>query len=385
MPEVDKPHFSPAEFARRVSGAQRNIRERGLDALLVHTPENIYYLTGHHTPGYYMYQCMLVPAEGAPILLVRRGEVGNAYTYGVIDDKRIYDDNDDPIEATTALVRERNLSSSRIGIETGSWFMPHRTFLALEAALAGAHLSDATAILNEQRSIKSEDELAVMRKSAEITSLAMADGIEAVSAGANDRDIAAAILASLVRNGSDYLAMEPFVAVGSRAGTMHSMWDGRVVRGGDTVLLEVAAAYGRYHTALMHTVGVGQVSPEFRRWSEVTVEALNAAIAAVAPGVTSGEVDEACRSVFERAGLEENFRKRTGYAIGTAFAPDWGEGHIFSLRRDDPRQLQPGMVFHIPPALRTYGRGGVGFSETILVTETGCEVLTKCNRALTLV
>jgi len=366
-----------------VGEAQRRLRDLAFDALLVHTPENIYYLCGHHTPGYYMYQCMLVPAEGAPILLVRRGEVGNAHTYGVIDDKRIYDDTDNPLEATVALLHERDLTASRIGVETGSWFMPHRVFVALAEALPQAYLVDGTAVLNEQRSIKSQEEIQILRKSAEITSVAMGDGIAAVAEGVGDREIAAAMMASLIRNGSDYLAMDPFVAVGPRAGTMHSTWDGRVVHDGDTVLLEVAAAYGRYHTGLMHTVGVGSVPQDLVRWSEVTVEALNAAIAAVTPGVTSGEVDEVCRGVFERAGLEEQFRKRTGYSIGIAFAPDWGEGHIFSLQRDDKRELQPGMVFHMPPALRAYGRGGVGFSETVVVTETGCEVLTRCNRELT--
>ncbi len=88
-------------------------------------------------------------------------------------------------------------------------------------------------------------------------------------------------------------------------------------------------------------------------------------------------MDAACRGLLEDAGYEPYFRKRTGYSVGVAFAPDWGEGHIVSLRRDDPTVLEAGMVFHIPPALRVPRQYGLGFSETVLITKTGCEVLTR--------
>ena len=100
------------------------------------------------------------------------------------------------------------------------------------------------------------------------------------------------------------------------------------------------------------------------------------------PGVTAGSVDQACRGVIEDAGMEAMFRKRTGYSMGVAFAPDWGEGHIVSLRKDDPTELEPGMVFHMPPALRAFQRLCVGMSESVLVTETGCDVLTQHPREL---
>ena len=116
--------------------------------------------------------------------------------------------------------------------------------------------------------------------------------------------------------------------------------------------------------------------------ADVIIAALEAAIGAIRPGVTSGSVDAACREPIERAGFEPNFRKRTGYSVGIGYSPSWGEGHIVSLRRDDPTRLEPGMVFHMPPALRVPGQYGLGFSETVLVTPTGCEVLTNHPRRL---
>jgi Xaa-Pro dipeptidase len=80
--------------------------------------------------------------------------------------------------------------------------------------------------------------------------------------------------------------------------------------------------------------------------------------------------------------MSDLYKKRTGYAIGIGFAPDWGEGHILSLREGDQTEFQPGMMLHVVPALRQVGLGGAGFSETVLVTPEGNEVLTTSPRKL---
>ncbi len=138
--------------------------------------------------------------------------------------------------------------------------------------------------------------------------------------------MAAAFFSEMCLQGSEYYGTEPYVASGPRAGAMHSSWGERVIRNGETVLLELAATVNRYNGALMRTVCLGKPSPVMAEWSKVCIE---------------------------RAGLYENYRKRTGYSLGIAFAPDWGEGHIMSLQKGDQRLLQPGMVF--PPALRELG------------------------------
>lgn len=79
---------------------------------------------------------------------------------------------------------------------------------------------------------------------------------------------------------------------------------------------------------------------------------------------------------------EEFYRHRLGYSIGINFPPNWGEGHIISLRSNAPTVLEPGMVFHTPPGLMGYKNIGIGFSETILVTENACEIITDPERKL---
>jgi Xaa-Pro dipeptidase len=83
-----------------------------------------------------------------------------------------------------------------------------------------------------------------------------------------------------------------------------------------------------------------------------------------------------------KKGYYEYFKKRLGYSVGIGFPPGWGEGHIFDLKQDDPREIKAGMVFHIPPAMRVGNDWGFGLSETVVVTETGCEVLGGLSREL---
>jgi Xaa-Pro dipeptidase len=112
------------------------------------------------------------------------------------------------------------------------------------------------------------------------------------------------------------------------------------------------------------------------------LEALEAALDAIRPGVACEAVHAACQAVIDRRGYSDNYRKRTGYSMGISFAPDWGEGNILSLFSGVPTLLRPGMVLHLPTALRDYGNFTVGASETVVVTETGFRPLSALPREL---
>ena len=77
--------FTMEEFQGRIQKVRKSMEERGLSLLLVNTPENIFYLTGHKSPGYYMYMCLVIPLEGEMTLVLRRGEVGNAQVYSWLE------------------------------------------------------------------------------------------------------------------------------------------------------------------------------------------------------------------------------------------------------------------------------------------------------------
>jgi Xaa-Pro dipeptidase len=374
--------FTLEEYSERLENLRSRMSEKGIDCMLVHTPENICYLTGHQSPGYYMYLCLVVPQKGNPALVLRRGELGNASVYAWLPDLIAYDDTDDPCKATVDAVKKVSGSPKTVGVEFDAWFLGQRRFLALKDGLTDSKLVDGGGIVESMRVVKSPKELEYIHKAARAAETAMRLGIEAAVPGATENDIATAMFRGLIQEGSEYLAMEPFVASGPRSSIMHSPWSGRVLEKGDLILLEVAGCSRRYHAALMRTVSLGKPSERTQRFADICIESLNRAIGAIRPGVTSGEVDEACRGYIEDSGVEEFFRKRTGYSIGIAFAPDWGEGHILSLSKDNPATLKEGMTFHMPPALRDFGQIGVGFSETVAVGKSGCEVITSFPREL---
>ena len=116
--------------------------------------------------------------------------------------------------------------------------------------------------------------------------------------------------------------------------------------------------------------------------TEASRDALEAGKAATRAGVTSHEVDRAARDVIAKAGFAEGFEHRLGYSIGIGFPPDWGEGRIMSINENDPTILEPGMCFHYIPDIKFPHEGGVVFSESLVVTETGYELLSHYSKEI---
>ncbi|WP_020574513.1 M24 family metallopeptidase [Actinopolymorpha alba] len=375
------PAFPAEEFGSRVDRLQAVLRQEGVDVAVVHTPENVCYLSGHATPGYYTYQCLVVPATGEPAVLTRETETVNARATTHLQQIHGYPDALDPLGATVDLVRELVPDARIVGLEENSWFLPPVAHARLAAQLGGVKHDKPFAldgVLAELRVLKSDTEIAKIRAAATVTNAGMLAAVEAVQVGARERDIAAAAFAGLVSYGSEYFGMEPFVASGPRSGTIHASWTDRVVARDEPVLLEMAASRDRYHAPLMHTVWHGRLTGDLARMAEACAAARQATVEMVRPGATPAQAHETCRRVIGDHGMLHTYRKRSGYSVGIAFAPDWGEGHLLSLKETEHREFQPRMVVHVVPTLRLEGVGGIGFSATVLVTEQGNEILTTC-------
>jgi Xaa-Pro dipeptidase len=378
-PKVPLP-FTTGEYDRRLAALRARMTASGLDALLVFIPENVFYLTGYVTIGFSNFQALIVPASGKPVLFIREMErlVAEATTW--IEEFDIFADDQDPLARLAEVLAAHGLKGACIGAEMSGGFVSASLMRKMEERLGG--LIDGSGLVEAGRRVKSAEEIALIRRACRITEAGMQAAYDAIRPGVTDNSVAAATYTAMMGAGADFFVTDPIVTSGWRSGIAHTTFANRMLETGDTVLLEFGGCFRRYFGPLMRGVAIGPVDPEVDRMAEVLIESLDAAIAAIRPGVSSGAVDEACRGTIERAGFEAFFRKRTGYSVGIAYAPSWTEGHIVSLRKDDDTLLEPGMVFHMPPALRNPGRHGIGFSETVLVTETGCEVLTNFPRTL---
>jgi Xaa-Pro dipeptidase len=373
--------FSTEEFAGRVARMRERLEQRGVAGMLVHTPENIYYLTGYQTPGYYTYQALLVPtsAGAAPVLVVRRLEESNVRALSWIETRRVYTDTEDPIDLTATVVRESGLDERSLGIEKAAWFLTAADLERLQSRLPRARFVDTSGVVEQGRVVKSAGEIAYIRQAARAAEAALQAGLDATAAGQTENDVAAEIYRASIRAGSEYPSLPHFIASGYRSSLTHATWAGRRIESGDVVYYEVSGCVQRYGAALFRGVTIGPPNDTVQRMSDATISGLNRILETMKPGVTCGEVAEAWAREIVKHGFPRP-HKRAGYSIGISFPPDWGEGHVLSFRYDEKRPLEPGMVFHTPSSIRDEGVCLVGNSETILVTERGCEALTSFPR-----
>ncbi len=372
MIQHDRLAFSLGEYRRRYDATIKAMAEKGIEVLLVRTPENIAYLTGYVTPGYYGYHCLVLSLDQAPTLVLRFLEQTNVFEYSWLADSVPVPDDRVPYEATIETLRARGLANKRIGVEKTSFFSTIEEYENVRAKLPEATLVDGSGIIEWVRVIKSPEELALMRRCAKMLDHGSKVGLDALHAGTTEDAIAAEIHRELVGRGSEYPGLPHFVTSGPRITVTHSTWEGRRIAKGDPVFYELSATKHRYSSVIMFTASDGEPGDLVRRISDASLRALDAGMKALKPGVPCEDVDRAVHGEFVKAGFGDYHRHRAAYSLGMCFPPDWGEGQILSLKKGEKRLVQENMVFHMVPAAYIYRKTGAGFSATLHVTANGC-------------
>lgn len=373
--------FPVEEYQDRVRKVCLVAEERGIDALIVTKPEDICYLTGYQTFGEAM-QYLIVTGDGDQRFVLRELESHLAGLTTYVPTVATHADNEPAQPIVADSVREALGGNGVVGINMAALSISERQ--ALATALAEMDVTDSDGVVESCRAIKSEREIEACRVAGSHTVAGMRAAFDAVRVGATENDVAAAAYSAMTRAGSEWLTHDPIVTSGPRSGIPHTSYARRRIAQGDTVLLEFSGCYFRYNAPLMRTCAVGVASDRAKSMYDACRGALESAMEAIKPGITSGEAHAAAQRVIDRAGYTDNFRKRLGYAIGLGFK-SWSEGYIFDLKSGDQRVIEPGMVFHMPPALRDIGACGVGVSETIVVTDNGCEPISGLDRDLVVV
>jgi Xaa-Pro dipeptidase len=311
------------------------------------------------------------------VLLTRAINVEKAEVDSCLRHIEGYRDTEDPDEATHRVLERFGLLGRRIHNQDDAWFFPVSRYKKLLARLGARDLPDGSGIIEHVRRVKSPQEIEYIRQAGRYCEASLRAAIDAVAPGATDSDVAAAAYHALYRAGSEFLGHEAQFVAGPAAGLGFECARRRPIRADDVVYMEAGGTHNRYNCMLSRTVIVGSPDPRWTAMAEASRDALEAAKAAIRPGVTSHEVDRAARAVMREAGLAKYFMHRTGYSIGIGLPPDWGEGRIMSINEHDPTVLEAGMCFHLIPDLKVVHEGGVVFSEAVAVTATGHRVLTE--------
>jgi Xaa-Pro aminopeptidase len=372
--------FAPtAVLAARHRSLREAVRAQALDALIVTNPYNIRYLTNHAgTAGTvvvthdsiellvdFRYQDAVASLQSSdaacPTLRVRR--VGGSYDEALVDALIA-------IGVSTAGIEAEHLTVAR-----QEWLM--RVFASRSIGIA---LQSTKRLIEQGRLIKDGFELAIIRDAAARLETVTDQAFVSVRAGVSEREVAAAIEAAMRGAGYDRPAFDTIVASGPNAALPHHRAGARNLRAGDLVVLDFGGILDGYCCDLTRMASVGPPSPEARRLYEAVREAHQAAIEVVRPGVLTSDVDAAARDILKGHGLGEAFGHGTGHGLGL----EVHEEPRVARPRSDAREstLEPGMVLTIEPGAYLAGFGGVRIEDDVLVTETGCEVLTSIPRDL---
>ena len=364
--------FSTAEFKARITRVRDEMQSRRIDVLLVSAPENIYYLTGYQTSGYFAYQALVVSEIAAPLLLIRHLERGNLAEYSWLADAVTWKEGDDVIALALDLLRAAGADNRAVGLEKSSWFLTAAVAEALTAGLSSSRIVDAGRVIDRVRLVKSAAEIGYLRRAARIAELEQRAAWAAISATACEADVAAAVFRAGINAGGEYTGLPHHIMSGYRYDVGHANWTGKQIRHGELVLLELYGCVERYHATQMRTVSVGPPSDAAKRASEIVIAAQDVALAAMRPGASARAIDALVREPIRR--IRPDYVNRTGYSTGIGFPPRTGEWDAADFNEQEDWALQENMVFHMLALAQ-----GFGISETVLVTSDGIERLTGTN------
>jgi Xaa-Pro aminopeptidase len=381
---------------------QSALREQNLDALVVSLPSHVLLLTGYY------------PVVGVSIAICTRD--GEIVLVAPEDEKQFAEqgwaeqveyfqpvtlDAIDPLEQSVIAPLKRvamslKLGSARIGVESGPASEPssYSAFNCYSLALhdiardvwPDAELVNAQQVVHRLCAVKTGDELRKIRTACSIAAAAFEGGRKSIAPGISEIELAAAFTgefataaasAGIHRQHAFLYCMSGPNSAQAYYAYAHST-DRKLGRR-DWALVHCNSHVGGYWTDITRTYVMGEHTDRHQEMFRAVLEARDAAVAAVRPGVKASAVDSAAREVIEKHGFKDRFKHPTGHGVG------FGAIDAHAIPRIHPKSddvLEPGMVFNIEPAIYREGFGGVRQCEMMAVTETGAELLTPFHSGL---
>ncbi len=263
----------------------------------------------------------------------------------------------------------------RIGFERNR--ISFETFDALRTALpAGSVLIPVDSAVEDLRMVKSEEEIGFIGQAVETNSRAFRRALKSFKPGMRESELAAEIDYQQRRAGAESSAFETIVAAGVRSAFPHARPTSNRVGDKGILLIDMGAFENAYASDMTRTLHIGKAPKRFKALYNAVLEAQLAAIDSVKPGVTGAQVDAAARSVLDAAGFGKEFVHSTGHGLGLEIheAPRIG--------RKSKTVLQAGFAITVEPGVYFEGYGGIRIEDTVIVTPTGCDVLTPTSKEL---
>ena len=356
---------SSNQFSQRRSVIQRRMATAKLDALLISFGANVRYLTGFTGSN----GMVLVRSDRAVFFTDPRYQIQAAREV----DCRVQVCGGPLLPHAVSMIQRAKCR--RVGFEKSRMSFEGYQYLKEHMPMR-ASLEPLALWVEEQRMVKSSQEIALIRSSVELNSLAFEQGVARIREGMRESDLAAELDYRMRRGGAEGPAFETIVASGTRTALPHARPTSKVLGPNGLVLVDMGALLAGYASDMTRMLFLGRPPARVRKAYGAVLEAQLAAIDAVRPGATAAAVDGAARRVLAAYGLASAFVHSTGHGLGLEIHEPP------RLGKKDKTVLREGMAITIEPGVYAEGFGGIRIEDTVVVTKNGCEVLTPTSKAL---
>jgi Xaa-Pro aminopeptidase len=349
----------PTPYRDRLRRVRAEMDRRELDGYLVQNRMDQYWLTG------FTGEDGFVLVTNRVVVLLTDGRFDEAANLEAPWARKVLRQQRTPERNAKELTRYK---LGRVGFDPGHLSVAE--FEGLRKAARPAKLVSTPGLILNMRLRKDEGEVAAIRKAIRVAERAFSKVAKWIKPGVTESHISARLAYEMQLLGAHEVSFPTIVAIGANGALPHYEPGNGVVRKGQGILIDWGARVGWYTSDLTRMLWPGSIPRELARVQSVVKEAHDQAIAFARPGATADAVDRAARRVIEKAGYGPQFNHATGHGMGLDVheAPRIGKG--------TNTVLEPGMVFTVEPGVYLPGKGGVRLEDDVLVTESGCEVLT---------
>jgi len=356
------------DFKSRQAKLRDHLATTRFDALLISHPPNIRYLCGF--------------TGSAGVLLIE--EAGSVFFTDARYDTQAHEEvkgakvaiaQKSILKALSELLsaRRKRARGFTIGVEAEHFIVAEKKRFN-DALPGGTRLKDSPAVVERLRMVKDADELKKIRCAVNLGAKLFDRALEVIRPGVKESEVAAEMEYVARCAGAEAMSFPTIVASGARSALPHGRASEQAIRSGGFVVCDFGVILEGYCSDQTRTVWVGDAPDDARSAYAAVVEAQQAAVDAVRPGITVGQVDAAARKVLQKAGIAGNFTHSTGHGVGLEIheAPRVAEGQ--------KEILQPGMVITIEPGVYFPGKWGIRIEDMVAVTTAGREVLTPTGK-----
>ncbi len=289
----------------------------------------------------------------------------------------------DVIEGTNVFSQMRDYLKARgamnIAVEAGGITVAQFNNLMKHSELqdfAVMCIPEVDDAINEIRSVKSEDEIKLIKEAQAIAEKGFLHILDFIKEGRTEREIQLELDYYMLKNGAEALSFDTIAVSGINSSMPHGVPSYKPVKNGDFITMDFGAVKGGYHSDMTRTVAVGDVTDEQREIYSIVLKAQQGAIDAIAAGVNCADADRAAREIIENAGYGNCFGHGTGHGVGI---------EIHEMPNLSPRSqsvLKAGNVVTAEPGIYIPGKFGVRIEDMVLVTEDSCIDLTSSDKSL---